>query len=127
LQNVPGAVGAVIFFVALVGALVLDRLPQLNPVNFLVLSDRLWVTRLAGRPRPLTPAGVNSIELAPRDGEDYDDRDRGQRLVNAVVRIDGGWPARLVVTGEAATSLADWARRHGRPVHESPPTGREPG
>jgi hypothetical protein len=131
LRDLPTGVVLPLTIIVIFGPFGLDRLPQLNPVSFLVLSARLRVTRIAGRPREFGPDRVASVELAPREGEDYDDRDRGKRLVDAVVRFHGGWPARLQVTEEAAAALADWARGNGVPIHEPQPpadsTGHEPG
>jgi len=127
IKDLPTTVVLPLTIIIFVGPFVLDRLPQLNPVNFLILSKQLRVTRIAGRPWDFAPARIVSVELTPREGEEYDDGDRGRRLVNVVVRFRGRWPARLVATDEAATALANWARRRGRPVHEPPPGGHEPG
>ena len=76
----------------------------------------------AGRPAAGLPAGkVVGIELAPREGEDYDDRQPARGGMDVTIRFRRAWPASLLVSPQDARHLADWARRHGKPVVERQP------
>lgn len=114
----PAIVGLV--FVCLVGPVVLDRLPQFNPVNYVWLTPEMQVIRLAGGPRRYPPDRVTQIELAPREGEDYDDQQPARGGMDATIRIRSAWPARLLVSPADAVHLRTWAERFGKPVFERP-------
>jgi hypothetical protein len=104
----------------LVVPFVLDRLPGLNPVNYIWISNDLQVFRAAGRKRAYPPDRILAVEFAPREGEDYDDRDKTRRMTNVTFRLQRAWPAHLVATHESAVAIAVWARMHGRPIEEPP-------
>jgi hypothetical protein len=131
LLTLPVGTGTAALLLVFVGPFVLDRLPQLNPVNYLVLSDRLQVTRIAGRARVHEPGRVKAVEFTPREGEDYDDRQRRRPMTEVTVRLRRAWPARLLATREDAVALAVWAHGNGVPVREphppDDPTCHEPG
>jgi hypothetical protein len=121
LRRLPDEVAISLLFVCLVGPFVLDRLPMLNPVNYLWLSDAIRVARLVGRPRDYPPGRVVGIELAPREGEEYDDRQPARGGMDVTIRFRRAWTASLLVSPRDARHLADWARRHGKPVVERQP------
>jgi hypothetical protein len=121
LRRLPDEVAIAVLFVCLVGPFVLDRLPPLNPVNFVWLSDAIRVVRLAGRPRDYPPERVVRIELAPREGEEYDDRQPSRGGMDVTIRFKWAWKASLLASPQDARQLADWARRHGKPVVELHP------
>jgi hypothetical protein len=118
LRRLPDGVAISVLFVCFVGPFVLDRLPPLNPVNYLWLTDAIRVVRLAGRPRDYLPQRVVGIELAPREGEEYDDRQPSRGGMDVTIRFRRAWPATLLVSPEDARQLADWARRRGAAVTE---------
>jgi hypothetical protein len=118
LRRLPDEVAIALLFVCLVGPFVLDRLPMLNPVNYLWLAGAIRVARLAGRPRDYPPERVVGIDLAPREGEEYDDRQASRGGMDVTIRFRRAWPASLLVSPQDARHLADWARRHGKPVTE---------
>lgn len=126
LRRLPDAAAIAVLFVCFVGPFVLDRLPALNPVNYLWLSDVIRVVRLAGRPRDYPPERVVRIDLAPREGDEYDDRQPARGGMDVTVRFRRAWKASLLVSPQDARHLTDWARRHGRPVLE-PSTHDNPG
>jgi hypothetical protein len=121
LRRLPDEAAIAVLFVCLIGPFVLDRLPALNPVNYLWLADAIRVVRLAGRPRDYSPDRVLRIELAPREGEEYDEQQPSRGGLDVTIRFRRAWPARLLVSPHDARQLADWARRHGKPVLEHRP------
>ena len=58
------------------------------------------------------------IDLALREGEEYDDRQPARGGIDVTIRFRRAWPATLVVSPADARQLADWARRHGTPITE---------
>ena len=114
--RLPDAVAFPLLFVCLVVPFVLDRWPGLNPVNYLWLSAELEVTRLAGRPRRYPSDRVVRVELARREGEEYDDRKPARGGTDVTVRLRWAWPVRLLATPSDARLVADWARQHGLTV-----------
>jgi hypothetical protein len=125
-KRLPDEVAVPLVFVCLIGAFVLDRWPGLNPVNYVGLSADLEVTRLAGRPRGYPPDRVVRVELAPREGEEYDDRKPARGGIDVTVRVRRAWPVRMLVSPRDAQVVAAWARGHGKPVHESSRPGHAP-
>lgn len=121
LRRLPDAAAITVLFVCLVGPFVLDRLPPLNPVNYLWLSNTIRIARLAGRARDFAPDRVIRIELAPREGEEYDDQQPSRGGMDVTIRFRGAWPARLLVSPQDAGELSDWARRHGKSVRKRNP------
>jgi hypothetical protein len=117
--RLPDAVAIPLVLACLVVPFVLDRLPSLNPVNYVWVAADLHVTRLAGRPRRYPPDRVLRVELAPREGEEYDDRKPSRSGMDVTIRIRRAWPVRLLASPGDAQLLAEWARRHGTPVAES--------
>ena len=120
-KRLPDGVAIPLVFFCLIGPFVLDRWPGLNPVNYLWLAADLQVTRLAGRPRRYPPDRVLQIELASREGEEYDDRKPSRGGMDVTIRLRRAWPVRVLVSPSGAKLLADWARRHGKPVVEPIP------
>src|SRR5436305_12398789 len=58
LRRLPHGVTVTFIFVCLVGPFVVDRLPQLNPVDYLRLAGEIRVVRLVGRRQTYPPARV---------------------------------------------------------------------
>jgi hypothetical protein len=105
----------------LVVPFVLDRLTALNPVNYIWLADDLQVFRVAGRKRACPAERVLAVEFAPREGEDYDDRDKTKRMTEVTIRLRRAWPVRLLAAHESAVAITVWARTRGLPIVESAP------
>jgi hypothetical protein len=76
------------------------------------------VVRLAGRSREYAADRVVQIELSPREGEEYDDRQPSRVGMDVTIRFRRAWPARLLASPDDARHIADWARRQGKPVIE---------
>lgn len=96
--------------------LFLNWLPALDPVDFVVLGDRVRVKRLAGN-RRWDLDQVERVEYSEPLGADYDEAQRARHLVWVTIRVRRAWPApRLLVSDAAARRIADWADRRQIPV-----------
>ena len=51
------------------------------------------MVRLAGRPRDYPPERVVRIDLALREGEEYDDRQPARGGIDVTIRFRRAWPA----------------------------------
>jgi hypothetical protein len=92
----------------------------LDPVDYVVLGERLRVKRLAGN-RTWDLTRVAGVHFSESSGEDYDEAQRSRRLVWVTIRLRGAWPApRLLVSELAARRVADWAARRHIPVTGAP-------
>ena len=111
-------VGLTVFAVIIVGPLILDRSTLLDPVDFVVLADRVRVKRLAGN-REFSLDRLVQITVTHPTGEDYDDRQRAHRFAELAVQFRGARPARLLVSHDDAVRVAAWAA-----AHQVPLTGR---
>jgi hypothetical protein len=120
-KRLPDEVAIPLLFVCLIGPFVLDRWPGLNPVNYVWLADQLQVARLAGRPRGYAPDRVLRVEVVPREGEEFDDRKTSRGGIDVTIRLRRAWPVRLLTSPRDAQVIAEWARRHGKPVVEPGP------
>ena len=126
-KRLPDAIAFTLLFVCLIVPFILDRWPGLNPVNYVWLTEQLHVARLAGRARAYPADRVLRVELAPRDGEEYDDRKPARGGMDVTVRLRRAWPVRLLTSPQDAQLIVDWARQHGRPVHDRSQPGHSPG
>ncbi|HEX3149763.1 MAG TPA: hypothetical protein VHR66_16930 [Gemmataceae bacterium] len=124
--DLPLAVAIPLGLFVIVVPFVLDRLPALNPVNYIWIADDLQVIRAAGRKRAYAPEHILAVEFAPREGEDYDDRDKNKRMTEVTFRLRHAWPVHLLAAHESAVAIAVWARTRGLPISE-PPTRSERG
>ena len=96
--------------------LFLNWLPALDPVDFVVLGNRLRVKRLASN-RTWELDRVEGVEFSEPLGADYDEAQRARRLVWVTIRLRRAWPSpRLLVSDAAARRIADWADRRQVPV-----------
>jgi hypothetical protein len=92
----------------------------LDPVDYLVLGERLRVKRLAGN-RTWELSHIERVEFSAPAGEDYDEAQRARRLVGITIRLRRAWPApRLLISDLAARRIAGWAARRQIPVTGTP-------
>jgi hypothetical protein len=109
-----------LFWVVLIGPLVLDRSRLLDPVNFVLFGVHgILVQRLAGkRTYPLDQ--VERIDMVRPEGEDYDEKQRARRFAELTLHFKKRHRARLLATHEDAVRVAAWAAARGVSIAERP-------
>jgi hypothetical protein len=116
----PLAVGVPLVVLPLVLPIFLDRSTLLDPVDYLLLGERIHVKRLAGA-RDFHIENVASVAFAQPAGEEYDEKQRAQRFADMRFRFRGAWlSVRLLVTEADARKVAEWAAAHGISIVERP-------
>lgn len=99
------------------GPIALDRSKILDPVEYINFGEYVMVKRIISK-RSLPHDRVVQIEISYPEGDDYDDRNKGRQMKDVTIRFRRAWPAKLHVTDEDATLIADWAKANGRKIIE---------
>jgi hypothetical protein len=101
--------GIAVIVIVIILPFTLDRTSLLDPVDYVILGDRVRIKRLAGeRVWPLDR--VVGVELDRPEGEDYDEGQLARRFVHVTLRLRRAWPApRLLVTESDARAVSEWA------------------
>lgn len=101
----------------LVVPVLIDRSALLDPVDYINFSEHMMVKRLV-KQRSHPPERIKQIKFAKPSGEDYDDQHTGRRCTEVTIRINGYWPAKLLVKHEDTRAISEWAALNGVQVKE---------